>query len=130
MPHSKAPAVFFKASPTDRISLAQYRGDIYSKAALRDSNDHFRAIRDLGPAVWLPKYKLWAVARFDDVKACLRADDKLISGKGIAANPILNRLETKITLTCDGDVHKRRRSMLMKPLLPAELQNLRQRIQG
>ncbi|MEQ1864419.1 MAG: cytochrome P450 [Micropepsaceae bacterium] len=110
--------------------MAEYRGDIYSKSALRDSTDHFRSIRDLGPAVWLPKYKLWAVGRFDDVRGCLRADDKLISGKGIAANPILNGLEAKITLTSDGDVHKRRRSVLMKPLGPGELKNLQQRIQG
>ncbi len=110
--------------------MAEYRGDIYSKAALQDCNDHFRVIRDLAPAVWLPRYKLWAVGRFDDVRACLRADGILISGKGIAANAFLNGLEAKVTLTSDGEVHKRRRGVLMKPLGPGELKKLQQRIQA
>lgn len=109
--------------------MADYKGDIYSKDALKDCNAHFRAIRDLAPAVWLPKYKLWAVGRFDDVRACLRASDRLISGKGIAANPVLNGLDAKITLMSDGDVHQRRRNVLMKPLVPGELKLLQQRIQ-
>jgi cytochrome P450 len=114
----------------DALKRAEYRGDIYSKAALIDSRAHFRAIRDLAPAVWLPKYKLWAIGRYDDVRDCLRADGVLTSGKGIAVNRLVNSMDNKIVLTSDGDVHRRRRGILMKPLSPPELKSLQARIQS
>lgn len=106
-----------------------YRGDIYARAALLDPYPHFRAIRELGPAVWLPKVNLWAIGRFDDVRFALKTADKLISGKGIAANWLLNSLEAKVTLMSDSADHVRRRSILIKPLSPSRLKDLQQRIQ-
>ena len=31
-----------------------------------------RRIRDAGPVVWLPRHRMWAIGRFDDVRAALR----------------------------------------------------------
>jgi cytochrome P450 len=106
-----------------------YTGDIYARTALLDPLPHFKAIRDLGPAVWLPKYKLWAIGRFDDIRTALRASDKLISGKGVAANKFVNDRSKDITLAADGADHQRRRSTLIKPLTPGPLKGLTQRIQ-
>lgn len=106
-----------------------YTGDIYARTALLDPLPHFKAIRDLGPAVWLPKYKLWAIGRFDDIRTALRASDKLISGKGVAANKFVNDRSKDVTLAADGADHQRRRSTLIKPLTPGPLKDLTQRIQ-
>lgn len=116
--------------PASSAAVVTYRGDLYSRDALADSRAVFREIRDLAPAVFMPKYKLWAVGRFDAVRHCLRADAELVSGKGVAANRFVNAIEAPITLTSDGDVHRRRRSVLMKPLTPPELKGLQDRIQG
>lgn len=116
--------------PANSAAVVTYRGDLYSRDALADSRAVFREIRDLAPAVFMPKYKLWAVGRYDDVRHCLRADNVLLSGKGVAANRFVNAVDAPITLTSDGDVHRRRRGILMKPLAPPELKSLQARIQG
>ncbi|MFM9865326.1 MAG: cytochrome P450 [Micropepsaceae bacterium] len=106
-----------------------YGADLYARAALLDPYPHYKRIRDTGPAVWLPKRKLWAIARFEDIRLALRAADKLVSGKGVAANKLVNDLKNEITLTADGADHQRRRMTLIKPLTPGPLKDLTQRIQ-
>jgi cytochrome P450 len=44
-------------------------GDLYGDAAIADPYPLYRAIRDLGPAVWLRRHEVWAIGRFDDVRA-------------------------------------------------------------
>jgi cytochrome P450 len=107
-----------------------FEGDLYARSALRDPYGSYRRIRDLGQAVWLPRRRMWAVGRFDDVKTALRAHGVLVSGRGIAANGLLNHLVQPITLTSDGEVHKRRKSVLMHPLTASSLQELRPRLEA
>jgi cytochrome P450 len=90
--------------------------DLYADEVIRDSEPLFRRIRDAGPLVWLPRHKLFAMGRFDDVRAALRDDATFVSGRGVAANPIANRLGRHTTLSSDGDVHDRRRKILMRSL--------------
>lgn len=105
--------------------IPTFTEDLYGAALLRDSYPAYKIIRDSGPAVWMPKRKLWAIGRFDDVRAALRADQILTSGRGVAANEIVNGRTAPITLTSDGDVHVRRRTVLIQPVLPAPLKVLR-----
>lgn len=107
---------------------AQFNGDLYGRAALQDPYPAYRQIRDLGPAVWMGKRKLWAIGRFDDVRAALKADQALVSGRGVAANEAVNRVESPITLTSDGEVHARRRQVLIQPVSPQPLKDLRPRL--
>lgn len=106
-----------------------FRGDLYSKKFIRDSNSVFKQIRDLGPAVWLPKRKFWAIGRYDDVKIALRANEVLISGKGIAANNIVNKKVPPIVLMSDADIHQRRRKVLIQPVMPGPLKELRETLE-
>ena len=108
---------------------ACYPVGLYSRSALLRSDDHFRRMRGIGPIVWLPRHRMWAVARFDEVRAALRARDALISGAGIAANRIANRLDAPTTLTSDGADHSRRKTVLLAPLLPRALDEIRARIE-
>lgn len=101
--------------------------DLYAESALRDSREVFAQIREAGPVVWLPRHKMFAIGRFEDVRAALRDDKVFRSGEGVAANPIANRLGRDTTLFSDDETHNRRRRVLMsslggKALVPTEPQ--------
>ena len=60
-----------------------FEADLYSRAALRDPYPLYARLRAMGPAVWMPKRRMWAIARYDGVRAALRASETLISGHGV-----------------------------------------------
>lgn len=90
--------------------------NLYADDVLRDSREAFAQIREAGPAVWLPRHKMFAIGRFEDVRAALRNDAIFRSGKGVAANPIANGLGRDTTLFSDDETHNRRRRVLMQSL--------------
>jgi len=90
--------------------------DLYSTEVIEDSREAFARIRDAGPVVWLPRHRMWAIGRFDDVRAALRDDELFASGHGVAANPMTNRAARKTTLFSDGETHSTRRRVLMRSL--------------
>lgn len=108
----------------------ELKQDIYGDAALSDPYPLYRQIRDVGPAVWMPAHDMWAIGRFDDVRLALRSDRILVSGKGVAANQPVNSASRPITLTSDGETHDRRRQVLIRPVSPAPLKALRDRLEG
>lgn len=105
-------------------------GDLYSDAILRNPYGAYREIRDLGSVVWLKKRDMYVVGRYDDVRAALRADCALISSLGVAANEVVNGRPAPITLTSDGDVHLRRRRVLIQPVMPGPLNALRAQLEA
>jgi len=109
---------------------AVFESDLYSRPALRDAYPAYARLRAMGPAVWMPRRRMWAIARYDDVRSALRAADVLVSGKGVAANDTVNRLSSPVTLTSDGETHDRRRLALIQPLTPAPLKELRPRLEA
>ena len=107
--------------------------DLYTDAALADPYPIFRTIRDLDPAVWLSAHNAWAIGRFDDVRAALRADDVLVSGRGVAMNDLVNgqaAQSSRVTLVSDGDVHRQLRTVLMKPMLPSALRDVQAEVEA
>ncbi|MCI3133169.1 cytochrome P450 [Phenylobacterium aquaticum] len=107
-----------------------FQGDLYGATAISDPYPAYRRIRDAGPAVWSPRRGLWLLGRFEDVRAALRADDILVSGRGVAANDLVNSAENPITLTSDGETHARRRLTLIQPVMPGPLKALRPRLEA
>ncbi len=102
-----------------------YKADLYSQAVIADPLPSYRAILALGPAVWLPCHRLWAVARYEDVRGALRNPRQLVSGRGIGVNTRINRIDSPITITSDGAVHRQRRRVLMSPLMPKPVSELK-----
>ena len=101
---------------TGRIAAPAVDLDLYSAATVEESAAAFAAIRDAGPVVWLPRHRMWALGRFDEVRAALRDDELFTSGHGVAANPITNVAARKTTLFSDGETHSARRKVLMRSL--------------
>lgn len=103
--------------------------DLFDDAAVADPYPLYRAIRDLGPAVWLPAHGVWAIGRFADVRSALAADDTLLSGRGVGLNEMVNAQPARVTLTTDGDVHRRLRSVLVSPMRPMALRAIEDEVQ-
>ena len=103
--------------------------DLFSDEAIANPYPLYEQIRAAGPLVWLEQYDMWAISRFDDVRAALRADSTLLSGRGVAVNPALNDSGRQNSLVSDGDDHKRLRTAVMKPMMPSALRDIRDRMQ-
>ena len=99
-----------------------YAEDLFAPQALRDPFDHYRAIRHLGPVVWLDLAGVFAIARFEDVRAALRAPESLVSGEGVGFNARFNApSEHPPVIRRDGESHWRLRRALQRQLAPAAL---------
>lgn len=103
--------------------------DLYSDETLTNTAQLYQELRDLGPVVYLPTNDLYAITHFSAVKAALRADSALINGKGVAANEAINGAANEATITSDGTIHNRRRSILMRPLMPRALKDIQARVE-
>ncbi len=117
---AKAPA-----SSAPRLDI-----DLYADDVLADSRDAFARIRHSGAAVWLPRHRMYAMGRFNDVRAALRDPETFISGHGVAANGLSNRLGRGTTLFSDGQLHDNQRRILRQQLGPTALEEIRERVEA
>jgi cytochrome P450 len=79
--------------------------DPYSDAALLDPWPVYRPLRDAGPAVWLPQYKMFALTRHASVRAALRDSSTFASAYGVMMNEPMNQVLRGNTLCSDGADH-------------------------
>jgi cytochrome P450 len=105
-----------------------YQHDIYATDAIVDPYPHYNRLRQLGPVVWLPKQRVYALPRFNECKAVLRDDDTFVSGQGVALNSIANRLSRGTTLNSDGTDHDQRRKLVAHRMLPRALRAIGDRV--
>lgn len=105
--------------------VPRYEADIYTDSALLEPYEHYRALRDLGPAVHLPAHDAWAVARYDDVKEVLATPEVFRSASGIALNEPANAAILGCTLASDGERHAHLRRIVAHRLTPRALRPLR-----
>lgn len=111
--------------------IVRFEGDMFADNVLADTNPTFRSLRELGDVVWLERHGLYAVARYDDLVKGLRADSILVSGQGVSVNHSLNGDGAPTgtsTLTSDGDLHRKLKSLEMRPLRPGQMAQLRETI--
>jgi cytochrome P450 len=45
--------------------------DLFSDEALADPYPRYKALRDLGPAVYLSRHDLWFISRYEQVRSAL-----------------------------------------------------------
>jgi cytochrome P450 len=90
--------------------------DLYADSVVEDSTVAFRRIRDAGPVVRLPRNRMWAMGRYEDVRAALRDDELFTSDRGVAANSLINLTGRKSILFSNGETHAIRRQVQMRSL--------------
>ena len=64
-----------------KTAVARYEADIYSRSAILDPYPHYTRLRELGPVVWLPKQKVYALPRYAECKAVLLDDEPSFPAK-------------------------------------------------
>ncbi len=79
--------------------------DLYSDEVLAEPYEHYRRLREAGPAVWLERYNAWVVARYDSVRTVLRDWRTFSSASGVALNDPLNTAMQGNTLASDPPLH-------------------------
>jgi cytochrome P450 len=110
---------------TATASAPTYAADIYEDDALLEPYEHYRALRDLGPAVWLEKHGAYAVSRHADVKAVLTDPATFPSANGIALNEPANQAILGCTLASDGALHAHLRRVVAHRMTPRALRPIR-----
>jgi cytochrome P450 len=91
--------------------------DLFDDDVLRDPYPVLRRLRDVGPAVYLPRHDVWFVGRYADVKACLAAPDTFSAHRGVGMSEQFNRLSAgTAVLTSEGETHRLLREILMRDL--------------
>lgn len=105
--------------------IAQLDIDLFGEDSLRNPFPDYRRLRDAGPVVRLQRPDVHAVGRFADVQAALRASDQLVSGEGVGFSDAFNAPKGMNVLQSDGDLHRRLRATVTKPLTPARLAEAR-----
>ncbi|HEY8337026.1 MAG TPA: cytochrome P450 [Tardiphaga sp.] len=110
-------------------AIPSYDVDLYSDEVLAAPYPHYRALRDGGPVVWLPRNGLYAIARYKDVRESLRAHQLFSSAEGVAANDAANQGSKGTTIASDPPDHTAMRQVIGAPMLPSQLALIRSRIE-
>ena len=116
----------FKASGMAPISNI----DPFSKAYFDDPYPFQEELREAGPAVWLSRYNVWAVARFEHVRAMLFDWKTYCSGRGVGLADFAKETPWRprsLLLEADPPQHARARTVLNRVLSPAAMKTLEER---
>lgn len=103
--------------------------DLFSDEALVDPWPRYQSIRDAGPAVYLDRYDMWALSRYDEIRASLRDWESFSSAQGTALNAAANGRTDGRLLTSDPPEHDQLRGVLAHRLLPRQLRGIGDMIQ-
>lgn len=102
--------------------------DLYANASLLDPYPLYQELRDTAGAVWLTKYEMFALSRFEDVRSALGDWHLFTSARGVTMNQQMNDALVGGVLCSDPPEHDVMRRVLQKPLSPKALRDLSDRI--
>src|SRR5258708_22756867 len=114
--------------PTPVSSIPVSQLDPYCDEALVEPWETYTALQNLGSAVWLEKYEMFALTRYDSVVRALKDASAFSSASGVMMNEPMNQVLRGNTLCSDGADHQRLRRITANPLAPAMLTGLQQSI--
>ncbi|WP_181801185.1 cytochrome P450 family protein [Streptomyces shenzhenensis] len=103
------------SGPTD---IPEFDVDLFSDEAIADPYPLYRRLRDLGPVVHLTAQRIYAVGRYDDVRAVLADDETFVSGQGVFFSEHTNQMMRGTMLASDGAEHEHLRQVVAHRLTP------------
>ncbi|MYT69147.1 MULTISPECIES: cytochrome P450 [unclassified Streptomyces] len=103
--------------------------DLFADEVVIDPYPAFAELRDIGPVVRLPKNDVYALTRYDTIRAAL-GDWESFSSASIAFNARANEALAGTSLASDPPVHTRLRATLTENLSPRALRGLKGRIEA
>ena len=103
--------------------------DPYTDQALLNPWPLYHELREMGPIVWLEKYRMFALTRYDVVVKALRDWEAFPSSFGVMMNDDMNQLLRGNTLCSDGDAHNQLRRVVIRPVTPVALKSLKEEVE-
>lgn len=105
--------------------------DLFSDEVLNDPYPTLKRLRDVGGVVYLDKYDLWALPRYETTRFALANHGIFTSNHGVAMSDTINvELMPDNMLHDDGETHRRLRSALQPMLSVRALQKLAEEVDG
>jgi len=102
--------------------------ELFSDEAIRTPYAVWKELRDIAPAVWLTRYDMWAVGRYEDVKAVLGNWEVFTTAHGVAMDDKVNAATSgpgrANSLTSDPPLHDEIRNVTGVPLRPRGLREI------
>jgi cytochrome P450 len=102
--------------------------DPFSDAFLNDPYPAHQELRESGPAVWLPAYDVWALARHEYVVAALKNPATFCSSAGVGLANLRKEEPWRppsLLLEADPPEHKRARRVVTRVLTPTVVRQLK-----
>ena len=117
-------------SPTYPSNGTRPRSDVDPFAAeyLLEPYPYYERLREGGPAVWLDRWDVWAVTRFEQAQAVLKDWKHFTSGAGVGiANLKIEKSWRTPSLLLESDPpdHTRSRAIISRVLSPSAIQSLK-----
>lgn len=110
--------------------VATYPHDIFTDEVLSDPYPHYRALRELGPVVWLEAHGMYVLPRYAEARAALADPGMFCSGRGVGLNDVINDIAAGgNTLTTDGELHDHLRGVIGPGLTPRAVHGMRSSIE-
>ncbi len=101
--------------------------DPYSEETLHDPEPFFTALREAGPVVYIPKYSVLAVGRYEETRVVFSDHENFVSSRGIGMDDF--KLEKpwrppSIILEVDPPEHTKTRKVMARALSPKVVRSL------
>ncbi|GAA0273479.1 cytochrome P450 [Alteraurantiacibacter aestuarii] len=102
--------------------------DPFDEEFLADPFAHHGRLRDAGPVVWLEKYQVYAMARFEEVQAALRDHETFCSARGVGLADFAKEEPFRapsLLLETDPPLHSQTRKLMSRIVSLKALKELR-----
>ena len=110
------------------MTISSLDTDPFCQAFFDDPFPAHVALRDAGPVVYLPRYDLFAVARYEHVRAALTNWRDFSSARGVGLSDFAREKPWRLPsllLETDPPLHDRTRKLMDRVLSPAAIRALR-----
>lgn len=104
--------------------------DMFSAQTLSNPYPVYQELRKKGAVIWLEKHGVHGFVRYDEVRYALENPDIFSSAQGVTLNDWINDVQVGSLLASDSPEHEFLRNIIERPLRPAQLRALNERIEA
>ncbi len=97
--------------------------DLWSDDELADPYATYSRLRELGPVLYSPKWDVYVLPRYAEVREALQDWETFTSAAGVGVSPTMNLRSGHGILTTDPPLHDTRRRVLNAQLVPREIEH-------
>ena len=102
--------------------------DPYDEATLKEPREYFEGLRERGPVVWIEKYGIWAISRYEQVRSVFGDWKRFCSSRGVGISDFKKETpwrQPSIILEVDPPNHEHTRNALARAMSPRNVNALR-----